>query len=68
MEASSSSFSIDGSFFFQLFDYSHQLDGHIFFSLIAQTSTDIIRNLLHVQVICLFKISAAYLYLAKLTY
>jgi len=57
MEASSSSFST----------YLHELDGHIvFFSLIAQTSTDIIRNLLHVQVNCLFKISAAYLYLAKL--
>ena len=40
-------------------------------TFIAQTSTDssdIIRNLLHVQVNCLFKISAAYLYLAKLIY
>jgi len=34
----------------RVFNYLHWLDGHSFFSLILQTSTDIIRNLLHVEV------------------
>jgi len=49
MEDCSSSFS---TIYTNLMDTS-------FFSLISQTSTDIIRNLLHVQVNCLFEVSAS---------